>query len=138
MLKPLMCDCDVKCSTCKICVHMFQCNCYEASSNDKTICSHIHALVSHFFEDRDYFIRTYMRGDDNSSIRSTNNDGELSFSEMELTSVMNDHREISIFGDHNGNETLEGYLSDIDNNIIVYSLEFNGDQKFNMKNPHSA
>lgn len=47
MVRPVMCNCYIKCSHCKICSHMFKCSCYTSITEQNTICSHIHAVVNY-------------------------------------------------------------------------------------------
>ncbi|XP_065215283.1 uncharacterized protein LOC135841968 [Planococcus citri] len=129
MLKPLMCDCNVKCSICKVCVHMFQCNCYEANFNDNTICSHVHALVKNFFNGDNSLIRAFLKSDDNLT-HVTNEQTPYDDYIEETVVLTNDPNSLNIIesaGDDASNKTENEDTNDVEN-IIVYSFEFDGNE----------
>lgn len=99
---------------------MFHCNCYEANFNENTICSHVHALVKHFFDSDNSLIRVFLKSDDNSA--HVTNDEDPNDDYIEETVVLTDDQsDINVI--ENEDECNENEDTSEVENIIVYSFE---------------
>ncbi|XP_065071813.1 uncharacterized protein LOC135696369 [Rhopilema esculentum] len=52
------CECKMKCSSCKVCVHQYSCSCADYAIHSVP-CKHIHAIHSNFFENDKQGVQNY-------------------------------------------------------------------------------